>query len=70
VEYVERFEVDDVLHIIMHYCEGGDLAAHIKEKSKGGGFYSEKVMLYLHVFCLLIKLLFNSKSWTGMSKYL
>jgi NIMA (never in mitosis gene a)-related kinase len=43
VEYVERFELDDVLHIVMHYCEGGDLAAHIKQKSKEGSFYSEKV---------------------------
>lgn len=34
VEYNESFEVDNVLHIVMAYCDGGDLADKIKEQQK------------------------------------
>ncbi|KAL8001431.1 putative protein kinase [Plasmopara halstedii] len=32
VEYSESFEVDNVLHIVMAYCDGGDLADKIKRQ--------------------------------------
>ncbi|GMF46925.1 unnamed protein product [Phytophthora fragariaefolia] len=34
VEYKENFELDNVLHIVMAYCDGGDLAGKIKEQQK------------------------------------
>ncbi|CAI5717673.1 unnamed protein product [Peronospora farinosa] len=34
VEYKENFVADNVLHIIMAYCDGGDLADKIKEQHK------------------------------------
>ncbi|KAE8896433.1 hypothetical protein PF005_g14695 [Phytophthora fragariae] len=34
VEYKENFVADNVLHIVMAYCDGGDLAAKIKEQHK------------------------------------
>ncbi|TDH74117.1 uncharacterized protein CCR75_002948 [Bremia lactucae] len=34
VEYMENFVVDDVLHIVMAYCDGGDLSRKIKEQQK------------------------------------
>ncbi|KAG1690553.1 hypothetical protein DVH05_028056 [Phytophthora capsici] len=32
VEYMENFVVDNVLHIVMAYCDGGDLAGKIKQQ--------------------------------------
>jgi NIMA (never in mitosis gene a)-related kinase len=32
VKYIDSFYEDDVLIIIMEYCEEGDLAFHIKRK--------------------------------------
>ncbi|ETP40300.1 NEK protein kinase [Phytophthora nicotianae P10297] len=34
VEYMENFVVDNVLHIVMAYCDGGDLACKVKEQQK------------------------------------
>ncbi|CAI5722138.1 unnamed protein product [Peronospora destructor] len=34
VEYKENFVIDNVLHIVMAYCDGGDLADKIKEQQK------------------------------------
>ncbi|KAG7392771.1 hypothetical protein PHYPSEUDO_014258 [Phytophthora pseudosyringae] len=34
VEYMENFVLDNVLHIVMAYCDGGDLADKIKEQQK------------------------------------
>ncbi|KAG7394483.1 hypothetical protein PHYBOEH_005144 [Phytophthora boehmeriae] len=34
VEYKENFVVDNVLHIVMAYCDGGDLAEKIKTQKK------------------------------------
>ncbi|KAG6614013.1 NEK protein kinase [Phytophthora cinnamomi] len=34
VEYKENFVLDNVLHIVMAYCDGGDLAGKIKEQQK------------------------------------
>uniref|UniRef100_H3GGZ3 non-specific serine/threonine protein kinase n=1 Tax=Phytophthora ramorum TaxID=164328 RepID=H3GGZ3_PHYRM len=34
VEYKENFVVDNVLHIVMAYCDGGDLADKVKEQQK------------------------------------
>ncbi|POM66012.1 NEK protein kinase [Phytophthora palmivora] len=34
VEYMENFVVDNVLHIVMAYCDGGDLSVKIKEQQR------------------------------------
>ncbi|CAH0474562.1 unnamed protein product [Peronospora belbahrii] len=34
VEYKENFVINNVLHIVMAYCDGGDLADKIKEQQK------------------------------------
>lgn len=34
VEYMENFVVDNVLHIVMAYCDGGDLAGKVKHQQK------------------------------------
>ncbi|KAF4321589.1 hypothetical protein JM18_003683 [Phytophthora kernoviae] len=34
VEYKENFVVDNVLHIVMAYCDGGDLAEKIKDQQR------------------------------------
>lgn len=34
VEYKENFELDNVLHIVMAYCDGGDLSGKIKQQQK------------------------------------
>ncbi len=44
VAYKESFVENDALHIIMSYCEGGDLARHIKKmRSQKDSFFSEEV---------------------------
>ncbi|KAG3108785.1 hypothetical protein PI124_g11988 [Phytophthora idaei] len=34
IEYMENFVVDNVLHIVMAYCDGGDLADKVKKQQK------------------------------------
>lgn len=53
VHYYESFtgfeEGDNVLCIVMTYCEGGDLEGQIKKKEKEGGYFDEKTILDWHV---------------------
>lgn len=43
VEYVDSFIEDEMLHIVMEYCEGGDLAAQLKAHKKRGAHVDEEV---------------------------
>lgn len=43
VEYVGSFEREEMLHIVMGYCEGGDLAAQHKAVRSRGQQHSEQV---------------------------
>jgi len=45
VEYVDSFVEGDYMFMIMSYCAGGDLALHIKKKSKDGGLFEETQIL-------------------------
>ena len=43
VKYNDSFIQDGNLYIIMQYCEGGDLSAHIKHAAKRNRYFSEEV---------------------------
>ena len=51
VEHIDSFTSEDEhgivenLNIVMSYCEGGDLAAHIKAQEKTGDFFSEQQIM-------------------------
>ena len=41
VEYLESFEEDAALQIVMQYCDGGDLAGAIRERRRAGAPFPE-----------------------------
>jgi NIMA (never in mitosis gene a)-related kinase len=45
VKYHDSFVEDEMLHIVMGYCERGDLADRIKAEAKAGTFLEEKQCL-------------------------
>jgi NIMA (never in mitosis gene a)-related kinase len=45
VRYLESFLWHDTLHIVMTYCAGGDLHAHLKERKAQGRFLPEHVIV-------------------------
>lgn len=45
VEYHESFLQNDTLHIIMSYCEGGDLSKRIKARAKANQLFSQHQIL-------------------------
>ncbi|RHY26773.1 hypothetical protein DYB32_007313 [Aphanomyces invadans] len=46
VQYKENFVEGTVLHLVMEYCDGGDLTARIKEmKDSNGGYFPPDVVL-------------------------
>ena len=49
VRYHEHFVHDDNLNVVMHYCEGGDLSAHIKQRAKHEQYFQEDEALDLFV---------------------
>ena len=46
VDYIDSFLEDDTLHIVLQYCEAGDLAKLIRSKRKKGNghFREEKIV--------------------------
>eukprot|EP00743_Colponemidia_sp_Colp-15_P008700 GILK01009475.1.p1 GENE.GILK01009475.1~~GILK01009475.1.p1 ORF type:complete len:649 (-),score=124.07 GILK01009475.1:252-2123(-) len=49
VAYKESYLVNDTLHIIMQYCDGGDLAMHIKKRKAANKPFKEREILNLFV---------------------
>ena len=45
VDFFDHFIANDELHIVMLYCEGGDLSTRIKEAAKEGTFFPEQLVL-------------------------
>jgi NIMA (never in mitosis gene a)-related kinase len=45
VRTIESFEEDDSLHIVMEYCECGDLAMRIKSQAKTGNRFTRRRVL-------------------------
>ena len=45
VQYIESFVENEVLIIIMEYCEEGDLAFHVKRMTKKNESFSEDLIL-------------------------
>ena len=45
VQYVANFVQDSTLHIVMEYCEGGDLASLIKRSAKDQQYFDEEDIL-------------------------
>ena len=46
MDYIDSFLEDDTLHIVLQYCEAGDLAKLIRSKRKKGNghFREEKIV--------------------------
>ncbi|KAF0694272.1 Aste57867_14842 [Aphanomyces stellatus] len=45
VQYKENFVEGTVLHIVMGYCDGGDLTARVKQKTIDGGYFATDVVM-------------------------
>merc|ERR1712136_603632 len=54
VQYIESFEENSHLYIVMEYCEGGDLYAMIN-KQKGVLFSEKQVLNWFVQLCLALK---------------
>ena len=49
VRYHEHFVHEDQLCVVMHYCEGGDLSQHIKQRAKVEKHFEEHEAIDLFV---------------------
>ncbi|EAR85756.2 Serine/Threonine kinase domain protein (macronuclear) [Tetrahymena thermophila SB210] len=62
VSYIESFKEEDLLIIIMEYCEHGDLAFHIKRKKQKKEYFPEMLIVnWFYELALSIKYIHEKK---------
>ena len=57
VRYHEHFVHEDQLCVVMHYCEGGDLSQHIKNRAKHEKHFAEHEAIDLFVQIVMVRAL-------------
>ena len=49
VKYIDYFEENDIINIVMEYCDGGDLLHYLKSEKKSGKFLDEDLIWQIFI---------------------